>query len=109
MVCARYAAERIAGGRSAGVRLVAVGNVGIPALHAAALEPSLFRDVNLSRSLVSWSNVIHNRLHKELETCMVHGVLEHYDLPNLEEALSDKVIIFQPVNAVGNVVDAPKE
>ena len=40
------------------VRLIVVGNVGIPALHAAALEPELFQSVRLSHTLVSWSNVI---------------------------------------------------
>ena len=50
LVCARYAAERAAGGREGVVRLVAVGNVGIPALHAAALEPGLFQSATLSRA-----------------------------------------------------------
>jgi hypothetical protein len=39
------------------VELVAVGNVGVPALHAAALEPRLFDAVRLSRTLASWSSV----------------------------------------------------
>jgi hypothetical protein len=104
LVCARYAAKHAPGGEAPQVSLSAVGNVGIPALHAVALEPDLFRDGLVSHSLISWSNVIHNRMNKELETCMVHGALEVYDLPNLEEVLSDKVIIFQPVNAVGDVM-----
>ena len=108
LVCARYAAERAAGGREGVVRLVAVGNVGIPALHAAALEPSLFRSVTLSRSLISWSNVIHNRLNKGLVTHVVHGALAHYDLPNLAATLGDKLTVEQPVNAVGVVVQEPK-
>ncbi len=75
LVCARYAEDRAGGGREGAVQLVAVGNVGIPALHAAALEPSLFRNVKLSGTLVSWSNVIHNRLNKGLAVSVVHGAL----------------------------------
>jgi hypothetical protein len=108
LVCARYAAERVAGGRPGTVRLIAVGNVGIPALHAAALEPSLFQSATISRSLVSWSNMIHNRLNKGLVTHLVHGALAHYDLPNLAATLGDKLTIKRPVNAVGAVIQAAK-
>ena len=47
------------GGRNGAVDLVAVGNVGIPALHAAALEPELFHSVKLRRMLISWANIVH--------------------------------------------------
>ena len=43
LIAARYAAKELAGGPADAVDLVAVGNVGVPALHAAALEPALFR------------------------------------------------------------------
>lgn len=99
LVCARYAAERTAGGREGSVRLIAVGNVGVPSLHAAALEPSLFQSVKLSRSLVSWSNVIHNRLNKGLAVNLVHGALTHYDLSDLVSVLGDKITVDEPVNA----------
>jgi cephalosporin-C deacetylase-like acetyl esterase len=108
LVCARYAAERLAGRRDGTVRLVAVGHVGVPALHAAALEPNCFRSVKIIRTLVSWSNVIHCRLHKDLVANIVHGALTHYDLPNLAATLGDKLVVEQPVNAMGAVVAAPK-
>jgi hypothetical protein len=104
LVCARYAAERATAGQANAVCLVAVGNVGVPALHAAALEPSLFRSVKLSRTLVSWSNVIHSRLHKGLAVNLVHGALVHYDLPNLAAALGDKLTIEEPVDAIGEIM-----
>jgi hypothetical protein len=103
LVCSRYAAQRTAGGREATVRLIAVGNVGVPALHAVALGPSLFQSVMLSRTLVSWSNVVHNRLNKGLTTHLVHGALIHYDLPDLAATLDHKIAIEQPVNAAGDV------
>lgn len=101
LVCARYAAERAASGQ---VRLVAIGNVGIPALHAAVLEPHLFQHVQLSRTLTSWSNVIHSRADRDLFAAMVHGALVHYDLPNLVALLDNKVTVGEPVNAMGVVV-----
>jgi hypothetical protein len=76
----------------------------VPALHAAALEPSLFENVRLSKTLVSWSNVIHNRLNRGLATCVVHGALAQYDLPDLAGILGEKLTIEQPVNAVGAAV-----
>jgi hypothetical protein len=100
LVAARYAAQRVVGGRQLAVRLIAIGKVGVPALHAAALEPSLFQSVRISRSLVSWSNVIHSRLNQGLAIHIVHGALAHYDLPNLEATLGGKLTIESPVDAV---------
>ncbi len=104
LVCARYAVEHVANRRDRSVSLVAVGNVGIPALHAAALEPQLFRSVAISRMLVSWSDVIHSRLSNNLMASMVHGVLTHYDLPNLVTLLGDRITVTQPMNALGAIV-----
>ena len=101
LVCARYLAERADRPEDRSVALIAVGNVGIPALHAAALEPDLFRQVTVSRTLVSWSDVIHRGLSDNLMGNIVHGALTRYDLPNLVTLLGDKVTIAQPVNALG--------
>jgi len=54
LVCARFLRQEHTGP----VELIAVGNVGVPALHAAALEPDLFASVKLMRSLTSWANLI---------------------------------------------------
>ena len=98
-------AERLADGRQDAVRLVAVGNVGIPALHAAVLGAGLFQSVKLSRTLGSWSNVIHNRLNRDLVTHVVHRALAHYDLPNLATVLGDQLTIDQPLDAVGKLIE----
>jgi hypothetical protein len=108
LTCARYAAERVAGSRGQAVSLVAIGKVGVSALHAAALEPSLFERVTLSRTLVSWSNVIHNRLNRAVEVNLAHGVLLHYDLPNLAATLGSKLTIEQPVDPQGRIVPPEK-
>lgn len=104
LVCARYAAERRAAGRQNVVQLVAIGKVGVAALHAAALEPALFQSTRLTRTLVSWSNVIHNRLNQGQATNFVHGALLHYDLPDLKATLGGTLTVIEPVNAVGTVV-----
>ena len=97
-----------AGGQGGAVRLVAVGNVGVPALHAAALEPSLFQSVKITGMLASWSSVIHGRLNKGLVTQLVHGALVHYDLPDLAASLGNKITVEQPVNALGAVIQESK-
>ena len=97
LVSARYLRDRY----SRGVQLTAVGSVGVPALHAAALGPALFSSVKLVRTLGSWSNVVHaRRTHNQLANA-VHGALRAYDLPDLAETLGDDLTIEQPVDASG--------
>jgi dienelactone hydrolase len=104
LVCVRYAAERVTAGRQGSVEIVAVGNVGIPALHAAALEPEYIGKISLSRTLASWSTVIHSRLNKKMVANVVHGALLHYDLPSLAAVLGEKLTVEQPVNAIGEMI-----
>jgi len=109
LVSARYAVERASTGGSGAVDLVAIGNIGIPALHAAALEPGLFHSVKLRRMLVSWSNIVHHRMNTSpVMTNLIHGALQHYDLPNLEATLGDKLTIEEPLNVVGVAVKEGK-
>ncbi len=98
-VCARYAAQRTG---ADGMRLIAVGNVGIPVLHAAALEPQLFDSVRISGMLKSWATIIHGRLNQNQMPNVVHGALEHYDLPELMNTLGAKIAVGGPVDAMGN-------
>ena len=100
MTCARFLKEQ----RDGDVKLVAIGNVCVPALHAAALEPELFRSVKLKRSLVSWSNIIESGISANQFVNTVHGALKVYDLPNLAETLGDKLTIEEPLNALGEPI-----
>jgi len=105
LTVARHAAHHLAGGpvdAVDGVDLVAVGNVGVPALHAAALEPSLFHSVKLSQTLVSWASVVHCRLTRLQYVNAVHGALREYDLPNLAATLGDKLTVEDPRDGAGN-------
>ena len=97
LVCANFLRRQRAGR----VALVAVGHVSVPALHAAALEPDMFGEVALMRSLVSWSNLIElGRSYNQLVNT-VHGALTTYDLPNLAGILGDKLTVEAPLNALG--------
>jgi dienelactone hydrolase len=97
LVCARLLADQYKGP----VDLVAVGHVSVPALHAAALEPSLFGTVRLVRGLASWSNIIESGLSRNQLVNAVHGALTVYDLPDLARVIGDRLVIEEPLNALG--------
>ena len=101
MVSARYLKERFADVNSNGIALISVGNVGVPALHAAALERQLFNSVEIRNSLVSWSHIIKSRITKHQWLNLVHGALKIYDLPDLALTLGGKVKFVNPVDATG--------
>jgi dienelactone hydrolase len=97
LVAARWLKAQTAG-QPATLRLVAVGHVGIPALHAAAVEP-VFQSVKLSRTLKAWSDVLHCKRTSVQIGQIVHGALLVYDLPDLAATLGDKLTIEQPAGA----------
>lgn len=98
LVSARYLKEQVLSDSSGGVRLVAVGHVGIPALHAAAVEPGLFESVKLVRSLASWSAVVHSGRTQVQPAHIVHGALLKYDLPDLAATLDGRLTVEQPTD-----------
>ena len=97
LVCARFLQQEQAGP----VELIAAGNVTIPALHAAALEPELFGSVRLTGMLSSWSNVIESGRSYNQQVNAVQGALATYDLPDLAATLGKKLIVKEPANALG--------
>jgi len=106
LTCARYAAKRAGAADAGGVELVAIGHVGVPALHAAALEPALFKSLKLTRTLTSWSNAVHLGPTQNQWINVVHGPLKVYDLPDLAATLGDKLTIDHPVDAMGQAIKA---
>ncbi len=58
--------------------------VGLVALHAAALEPSLFHSVKLDKPLRSWFDYVKEGCSTYPITNLVHGALLEYDLPELK-------------------------
>jgi len=71
------------------VQLLAIGEAGVPALHAAALEPETFSSVEIFNSLQSWKQVVETPVAKDQLINVVHGALKVYDLPDLVEMIGD--------------------
>jgi len=97
LTCARFLQGRSKGS----IDVIAVGQVCVPALHAAALEPQLFGSIRLVRGLVSWSNVIELGQSRNQLVNAVHGALTVYDLPDLARTLGGRLTFEQPLNALG--------
>ena len=84
--------------------LVAVGELGPPALHAAVLEPDRFASVRLIRSLRSWGDVVRTDVPVNQRSNAVHGALRTYDLPDLVGILGKKVTVEVPVDGAGGII-----
>jgi cephalosporin-C deacetylase-like acetyl esterase len=94
-------ASSLSSGSHGKIDLVAVGYPGVPALHAAALEPGRFASVTTIRTLVSWSDVIaRHRTYNQLVNT-VHGSLRVYDLPDLAQLIGTKLVSEEPLDARG--------
>ena len=65
------------------VELIGIGEAAIPALHAAALAPDRYQRVKLEKMIRSWTEVVSTPEHYNQLANVVHGVLQHYDLPDL--------------------------
>jgi hypothetical protein len=98
LVCARWLKQHGA----AEVVLVATGEAGPAALHAAALEQDLFATVRIKGSLCSWSDVAATMEPKDQFVNEVYGALRVYDLPELAASLPGrKLRVISPRNAAG--------
>lgn len=86
------------------VELVASGEFGPPALHAAALHPEIFKKVCIERSLHSFTSVVETPVVENQWVHMIHGALRVYDLPDLAASLGDKLELVEPVDASGEVI-----
>ena len=104
LVCARYLEAR--SGRAKGVDLVAVGRAGVAALHAAAVEPQLFRRVEIRNSIDSWRRVVESDITVDQLENTVHGALRRYDLGDLARLAGKGRVVFERIrDASGGIVD----
>ena len=69
------------------IDLVAIGAASVPALHAAALESSLFGEIKLKGGLRSWGDVVENPAASGQLVNTVHAALAAYDLTDLVDSL----------------------
>ncbi len=92
--CARLLSTYLTDGKAHQVDLIAIGQTGPPAIHAAALEPELFASLTLRNTLTSWSRLVDSPSSIGQLVHTVHGALKSYDLPDLLALLpADKVTI----------------
>jgi len=102
LACARYASETLNVGQP--IVLLSTGETGVPALHAAALEPQLFTQVRIQHSLPSWAEVVANPHARNQQINAVFGALRYYDLPELAALVPPgKLKITDPADAGGAV------
>lgn len=88
---------RTSGTVSRPVRVVGINAVGLPALHAVALEPHRFHSLTLHATLTSWSEVVASPLGNEHLTETVHDVLRVYDIPDLHALIGpERLKIIAP-------------
>ncbi|MFT6619752.1 MAG: hypothetical protein ACKVHO_19530 [Verrucomicrobiia bacterium] len=80
------------------IELIGVGEAAIPALHAAALVAGRFHKVSLEKMIRSWTEVVSAPEHYDQLVNAVHGVLRHYDLPDLVRLTRAKVTGSVDVN-----------
>jgi len=98
-----------AGAKPTELHLTAIGEVAIPALHAAALASGVFRTVTLRQMIPSWEELVRATETFDQAVNIVHGALKHYDLPDLVElAGATKVSQQEPADVMGNVFGTRK-
>lgn len=81
------------------IHLVASGELTIPALHAAAVEPKLFSSLELKHGLVSWANLVETPMSVNQVAGLVHNALVEYDLPDLASLFDGELTITDPHDA----------
>ncbi len=105
--------EAVAGEFENRVSVIARGNAGPVALHAAVLDavaakPKI-QGMQLCATLTSWTDVVQTPVSREQVANVVPGALAYYDLPDLVALLrSLPIAILGPVDSTGRVV-APEE
>jgi len=102
LVCARWLAEQY---KTESVVIRVTGNIGVPALHAAAMEPQLVETLRLDQTLASWQYVVHQRPTYNQLINTVHGALRSYDLTDLTALLKRKITIKRPFDAQGRQIE----
>jgi len=86
------------------VKLVASGELSIPALHAAATEPQLFESLEIRGGLRSWRDLAETPMSVNQVSGLVHAALQHYDLPDLAILYGGQVAILDSRDATDKPV-----
>ena len=82
------------------------GALGMVALHAAVLDTRIARVV-AENTLVSYRTALEAPLHRNLSEITIPGVLQHYDVSELLEAIAPRdVTLLNPVDAIAQPMRA---
>lgn len=79
------------------LRLLALGQATVPALHAAALRPGLFTHITLQGGIPSWTEVVNTPRAAQQLVNAVHDALSWYDLPDLLALLPQEAVTVKDV------------
>ena len=74
------------------MQVMAIGDATVPALHAVALEPDLFAQLELSHRHSSWIAMLKESQPTHCFEDVVHGALKTYDLPDLKRLCGKKLL-----------------
>lgn len=100
LTAAGWLRERVS--KSQRVDLIATGELCVPALHAAVVEPDVFGTVDLRGGLHAWKSVIDTPVTERQLINVVHGVLRSYDLPDLRAMIpAARLKVSDPRDAAG--------
>jgi hypothetical protein len=66
---------------------------GIPALHAAVIDPGMFKSVEVKNCLETWESAVTEPDKGGFLAHTVHGALQIYDLPDPVRDLQDRKLI----------------
>ncbi len=102
LACARFLS--VSGEDAKGVNLVAAGRAGVAALHAAAVEPQLFRRVEIRDSIDSWRRVVESGITVDQLENTVHGALRWYDLENLARLAGRDSVVFERIRDASGAI-----
>jgi hypothetical protein len=90
------------------IDLIATGEAAISALHAAALEPDAFQKITLRRMIRSYETLVSEGETHDQTVNLVHGILRHYDLPDLIQLVGkERITLEQPVDGMGAKISSP--
>jgi dienelactone hydrolase len=90
------------------IELISVGNLGVPALHAAALAPDLFEKVTVKKCLNNWADIIAAGVHHNQFINVIHGALTTYDLENLRALIGTKLSFTEPFSPMSKPLSPAK-
>ena len=73
------------------MKVMAIGDAAVPTLHAVALEPELFAQLELHGQRSSWTELLNESQPRRCFEDIIHGALKVYDLPKLKRLCGKKL------------------